>query len=94
MSPSVELEPTGPDRFCPDCGRLLFNLSEGGGFDLAGKAMIESRFELRVDSETMLPVDDETPLLVIEAICLRRRCRFARWRRDKLQAPERARTSR
>jgi hypothetical protein len=91
---NVTLEPHGPDRFCPDCGRLLFNLSERGGFDLAGKAMIETRFELRVDDETMQPIDDETPLLVLEAICLRRRCRFARWRRDTLSWPRRASASR
>lgn len=69
---AVEVAFQGPDLFCPECGRQLFGVRGDGSFDLAERAAIKSK--LRVDA-----LSGSADALVLEARCLRWRCRFKTW---------------
>lgn len=77
----------GPDRYCPDCGRLLLEVDDHGGFRLGGPDVwvtIEGNatWDPEVDSQP-----DEIEGFP-SAYCMRRRCRLRRWaRREKLDLP-------
>lgn len=62
----------GPDYFCPTCGRWLVRMHADGSAAVAGKAAFDARLELD---------ELEGRALVVDARCLRLRCRFAAWRR-------------
>jgi hypothetical protein len=65
--PDVQLRITGPDRFCPDCGRWLVRVKEGGKFDLAALAGLQTE-SVVLDADEPLPEFVEA--LVISATCL------------------------
>lgn len=59
---------TGPDRYCPTCGRLLVHVNEDGGFDLSGNAGLSAVAEMEVVDG--VPQRSELEALVVEAVCL------------------------
>ena len=61
-----QLRATGPDRYCPDCGRWLVKVKDDGTFDLAGESEIQQQAVVRFNEELT-----EVDALVIEAVCLR-----------------------
>jgi hypothetical protein len=65
---------TGPDRYCPHCGRWLVRVHPDGRFTLAGNAAIEATVS---EVDFRLP-PDEVESVVVEAICLRPLCRLRR----------------
>ena len=60
-----QLRATGPDRYCPDCGRWLVKVKEGGTFDLAGEAQISQHAVIEPGT------DGPVEALITEAVCLR-----------------------
>lgn len=61
-----QLRATGPDRYCPDCGRWLVKVKEDGTFDLAGESEIQQQATVHLDE-----IEGEIDALIIEAVCLR-----------------------
>lgn len=59
---------TGPDRYCPECGRLLVKIHQDGTFDLSGQAGVQATGELVI--ENGVPTTSGLEALVIEATCL------------------------
>jgi hypothetical protein len=78
MSSHLRLRFAGPDRYCPDCKRLLVHVHEDGTFDLAAKAALITEGEVGPEDFDA----GEAELLAVDATCLSRRCRFRRWLRD------------
>ena len=61
----------GPDRFCPDCGRLLVKIHENGTFDLMGNAGMMARGELNTEEESFQEaLSRGVEAVVMEATCL------------------------
>lgn len=73
----VRMLATGPDLFCPDCHRWLVRIHDDGLWDLASKAGVQWQVEI---FDPFAP-PDEVEAIPHEAVCLRPRCRFKRWRR-------------
>lgn len=66
--PQIRFIATGPDYYCPDCGRWLARVKDDGLLDLAAEAGITQVTEMP------FPMDDppeEIEALVTSAICLR-----------------------
>lgn len=77
----IDLRVIGPDRFCPDCRRVLLTINpESDTFTLSGKTEMVSHGELVFDYEEGPPEEIE---VVPEVFCLRALCRFKRWRRGE-----------
>lgn len=78
MKIGMQIPFTGVPMYCLDCRRQLVSFNQDGTFDLAGKASISGVAEGRVtDGEFDMP-----EVVVLEATCNRRPCRFKRWIRD------------
>lgn len=79
---SHKLHMTGPDFYCPDCGRVLVSVHENGTFDLAGKSSCSTHLKVDFDRPE-LTEDGDLVAYITEATCLYRRCRLRRWLRKE-----------
>lgn len=70
----------GTPLYCPDCKRQLVSFNKDGTFDIAGLAGVTGSAQSRIteEGEIQLPED----MVVTEAICYLRRCRWKRWLRN------------
>lgn len=59
---------SGPDRYCPICGRRLVQVNEDGTFVLAGNAGLRAEGELVI--ENGVPQTEQVETLVVDAVCL------------------------
>lgn len=59
---------SGPDRYCPLCGRLLVRVNDDGTFVLAGNAGLRAEGELTI--ENGIPQNEHIETLVVDAVCL------------------------
>jgi len=76
----IKMRITGPDRFCPDCGRWLVRVKEDGRFDLAEKSSIEIAWDGQSAEEFFSMAGHVASSSVLDAHCLLLRCRLRRWR--------------
>lgn len=76
----VSLFFVGPDRYCPDCRRLLVHVNSDGTFNLSAKAGMNMAVPFDPDHPD-LEWNEEGQLVtpITEAHCELRRCRFRRW---------------
>jgi hypothetical protein len=75
----IKMRITGPDRYCPDCGRFLVRVKEDGRFDLAAKSSVEIVWDGRNPAELFSMTEHVAYSSVLDAHCLRLRCRLRRW---------------
>ena len=70
----------GVSMHCPECQRLLISFNGDGTMNVAGLTTFRTVAEVRVDEDgnDVFPED----CVVSEAVCLKRSCRFRRWRRN------------
>lgn len=68
MFGQIPLHFSGPDRYCPECGRLLVKVHESGSFDLSAQAGIQASAEM--EFKNGVPTASMIDALVIEAVCL------------------------
>jgi len=71
-----EIPIAGVDLFCPDCGRPLVTFDEEGGLTIHGEASVHGYLGGDITDDGLLEPPDEA--FLVEAICLRRRCRTKR----------------
>lgn len=67
----IRFSAVGPDRFCPDCGRWLVRVKEGGSFDLAAEASIDQQATMTYDEMGQLEEPREVEAIIVAAHCLR-----------------------
>jgi len=71
-----EIPIEGIDLFCPDCGRPLVTFSEDGDLTIHGETSVRGHLGGAIAEDGSFDLPDEA--LLVEAICLRRRCRTRR----------------
>lgn len=70
----------GVPLHCPDCGRQLVSFNGDGTINMAGLTSVTSMAEEYYDDEGRVCHPREA--VVLDAECLRRRCRIKRFIRD------------
>ena len=75
----------GPNRYCPDCGRILLEMhDEEEMYTVSRNTHCVMQGSLSINDLSEMPEEIEA---VPEVFCLRRRCRFKRWRRGEKLPP-------
>lgn len=71
----------GPDRYCPDCRRILLKMNEDRDtYTLSGKTHYVAQGSIAFNFEEEMPSEIE---VIPDVFCMRPFCRFKRWRRKE-----------